>query len=112
MRQNIKRFREQNIKEKQQKKYLQVQNNGNKKKKKTRTIYEFFKDYSKEEIDEMLTTLNEEEKDLIAIRYGKDLNNPISTKLTKDQIYKFYGLLVPKMKRLLNKFAKKKSLKI
>ena len=65
------------------------------------TIYEYFKDYTKEQVDEMLTKLTDEEKTLLTIRYGEDLNNPVSTKLSKEQAYKFYKLLIPKMKRLL-----------
>ncbi len=66
------------------------------------TIYEYFKDYTKEQVDEMLTRLTDEERALVTIRYGEDLNNPVSTKLSKEQINKFYGSLVPKMKRLLS----------
>lgn len=65
------------------------------------TIYQYFKDYTKEQVDEMLEKLSEEEKSLITIRYGEDLNNPLSEKLNKEQYAKFYGSLVPKMKRLL-----------
>ena len=66
------------------------------------TIYEYFRDYTKEQVDVMLTKLTEEEKELLIIRYGKDLNHPVSTKLTKEQTNKFYGILVPKMRRLLS----------
>lgn len=77
---------------------------------KLKTIYEYFKDYTKEQVDEMLTKLTEEEKSLIRVRYGEDLNNPVPTKLTKKQMDKFYGSLVPKMKRLLsNPLGKKRS---
>ena len=41
------------------------------------TIYKYFKDYSKEQINEMLEKLTEEEKALITLRYGSDLNNPV-----------------------------------
>lgn len=69
--------------------------------KKLQTIYEYFNNYTKEQVNEMLSKLNEEEKELITIRYGKDLDNPISTILTQEQTNKFYGTLVPKMRRLL-----------
>ena len=58
---------------------------------KLQSIYEYFKNYTKEQIDEKLIT----------IRYGKDLNNPVSSKLTNKQTNKFYGTLLPKMKKLL-----------
>ena len=65
------------------------------------TIYEYFKDYTREQVDEMLSKLSEDEKALITLRYGEDLDNPVSGKLNKEETNKFYGSLVPKMKRLL-----------
>lgn len=82
---------------------------------KLQTIYQYFKDYTREQVDQMLSKLTEEERALITLRYGEDLDNPLSVKLTKEQTHKFYGSLVPKMKRLLNnpnKEKKKKSRKI
>ena len=66
------------------------------------TIYEYFGSYTKEQVDAMLEKLTEEEKGLITLRYGEDLNNPTAGKLTKEQTNKFYGSLIPKMKRLLS----------
>ena len=74
---------------------------GKKMARELQTIYQYFKDYTKEQVDAMLEKLSEEEKALITIRYGEDLNNPVSSKLTKEQTDKFYGSLIPKMKRLL-----------
>lgn len=68
---------------------------------KLQTIYEYFKNYTREQINEMLTKLTEEESTLVTTRYGENLDNLVSTKLTKEQTHKFYGTLVPKMKRLL-----------
>ncbi len=68
---------------------------------KLQTIYEYFKNYTKEQVNDMLTKLTDEEKALVTIRYGEDLNNPVSAKLSKEERDKFYGSLVPKMKRLL-----------
>ena len=65
------------------------------------TIYQYFGSYTKEQVDAMLEKLSEEEKALITIRYGKDLNNPVFGKLNKEQRDKFYGSLIPTMKRLL-----------
>ena len=72
-----------------------------KEKKKLKTIYEYFSDYTKEQIDEVLNTLNDNEKQLIYLRFGNDLNYPQLSELTLDKKDKFYGLLVPKMRRLL-----------
>ncbi len=68
---------------------------------KLQTIYQYFSDYTKEQIDEMITKLTDTERELLRIRYGEDLNNPTPSKLTKEQTNQFYGSLVPKMKRLL-----------
>lgn len=67
--------------------------------KKVKTIYEYLG--AKEEVDALLLKLSDEERDLITLRYGEDLENPVPGKLTKEQIEKFYGSLIPKMKRML-----------
>lgn len=70
--------------------------------KKLQTIYEYLKEYTREEIDAMLSKLTEEEKSLIKLRYGEDLDNPVaSSTWGKEETNKFYGSLIPKMKRLL-----------
>ena len=103
--QNIKEFREKynesNIKYKKFLKRTQ-ERNSEEEMSRLQTIYEYFKNYTKEQVDEMLTKLTDEEKALVTIRYGEDLNNPVSTKLSKEQIDKFYGSLLPKMKRMLS----------
>lgn len=68
---------------------------------KLQTIYQYFEDYTREQVNEMLSKLTEEEIALITLRYGEDLDNPVSRKLTKDQTNKFYKVLIPKMKKLL-----------
>lgn len=69
---------------------------------KLKSIYEYLKDFTKEEIDLVINQLNDEEKELLKIRYGEDLSNPVQRTLTTIQYNKFYGNLVPKMKRLLH----------
>lgn len=88
-------------KEKNNSKTKAKEEGGKKMARELQTIYQYFKDYTKEQVDAMLEKLSEEEKALIRIRYGEDLNNPVSGKLDKEQYAKFYGSLVPKMKRLL-----------
>ena len=66
------------------------------------TIYEYFGSYTKEQVDAMLEKLTAEEKGLITLRYGEDLNNPTSGKLSKEETNKFYGSLIPKMKKMLS----------
>ena len=52
------------------------------------------------QIEKFALLTAEEEKTLITLRYGEDLNNPVSSKLSKEQITKFYGSLIPKIKKL------------
>ena len=90
----------------QEDKDAQKESKPTEKKRKLQTIYEYFNTYTKEQVDEMLGKLTEEERALITLRYGEDLNNPVPGKLSKDENYKFYYLLVPKMKRLLARLKK------
>ena len=66
-----------------------------------KTIYEYFKNYSREEVDKVLSTLSEESLELIRIRYGDDLTVPVNNKLTEEQRKKFYGSVMAQIKRLL-----------
>ena len=68
---------------------------------KLQTIYQYFDNYTREQVDEMLTKLTDEEIELVRLRYGDDLDNPVSTKLTRGQVNKFYRTLISKMKKLL-----------
>lgn len=78
------------------------------KRKKLQTIYEYLKEYTREEIDEMLSKLTDEEIHLIELRYGDDLDNPVtSSTWGKEETRKFYGSLIPKMKRSLYNQSKK-----
>ena len=66
-----------------------------------KTIYQFFEDYSKEEIDLVLEELSVEDKELLKIRYGNDLENPKISKLDTLQSNKFYSVLIPRIKKKL-----------
>lgn len=69
---------------------------------KLKSIYEYLSDYSKEEIDSALSKLSFQEKVLLTDRYGSDLDNPISSNgFTHEKSVKFYGSLIPKIKKLL-----------
>ena len=66
------------------------------------SIYEYFSDYSKEKIDEMLTKLNEEGLKLLKIKFGDNLENFRKRVIwdNKEDAQK-YVYLHSKMKRLL-----------
>lgn len=81
-----------------------------------KTIYKYFNAYSKQKIDSVIAELSEEERNLITKRYGNDLNKPVETSLTKEEYAKFYGGVIPKIRRRLEgiqpKISKKKEEKI
>lgn len=71
---------------------------------KIKSVYELFSDYTMEEVNEGISSLSEEERLLIKLRYGDDLSNPvISDNWNTEMKNKYYGRLVPKMRRLLLK---------
>lgn len=78
---------------------------------KLKTIYDYFSSYTKEQVDEMLEKITEEERTLITLRYGEDLNNPTPGKLSKKETNKFYRTLIPKMKRILSNLNDEKTKK-
>lgn len=66
-----------------------------------KSIYEHFKDYSKEQIDEVISNLSDIEKELIIYKYGSDYESPTYTTLDKTNRCRFTRL-VNKMRNLLN----------
>ncbi len=81
-----------------------IRRNLNGKKKytyKMKTIFEIFNEYSKKEVEEVIKSLNENDKHTLFLRYGEDLENPIDTYWDKKYNSKFYGSLLPFMKKKL-----------
>ena len=61
----------------------------------------------------MLSQLNEDEKELMRMRYGDDLEHPVTdSSWSKKSSYNFYHSLVPKMKRALQNNRKNNKPKI
>ena len=79
--------------------------------KKVQTLYEYLKEYTREEIDLVLNGLEEEDKELIRLRYGDDLDNPSARQLNKEETHKFYGRLIPRIKTKLKQARKAKPTK-
>lgn len=79
---------------------------------KLKTIYEYFSDYSREEIDYVLNELDDSSKELIYARYGSDLDNPVSVSLGEKETAKFYNSLIPRIRKKLDrvKFVDKKEI--
>jgi len=69
---------------------------------KLKTIYEQFDSYSKDEVNAVIEKLCDFDKKVIACRYGNDLENPqISENWNTTLGREFYGVVIPKIKRLL-----------
>ena len=67
-----------------------------------KSIYEYFDDFGREDVDSVLDGLNEFEKRLVFLRYGEDLDNPVSTDaFGEEETKKFYGSLIPRMRKKL-----------
>lgn len=106
--QTLKRFRERYRRDRTTYK-IYLRNDGRSKRflksnemSKVETIYQYFENYTKEQINEMLKKLTAEEKELVKIRYGEFLNYPKSAILTDEEAYQYYDVLVPKMKKILD----------
>ena len=78
---------------------------------KIQTIYQYFSNYTRKQVDEMLSMLSDEEKELIRLRYGDDLDHPNDSRLSQDNSYKFYSLLRPRMKKILANMTRDKKYK-
>ena len=81
--------------------YYKKAEEKNKSKNITPSIYEYFRTYSKAEVDSVLSGLSEEELTLVKSRYGNDLNAYNDNVLNKEEASKFYCEIVPKMKKKL-----------
>ena len=79
---------------------------------KVQTIYEYFENfnYTRRQVNKMLKKLNDEDKILLRLRYGQDLDNPVLGPITYNEVHKFYMELLPKMKNILLDISGKKVL--
>ena len=63
------------------------------------TIYIFFDGYPKEDVDGVIKDLNEYDKNILFLRYGKDLEHPVrSENWTEEHRNYFFNELIPRMK--------------
>ena len=68
------------------------------------TIYEYFSDYTEEQVNNVIYGLSVDEILVIKSRFGNDLHNPSSqSDWGKENSNKYYGSIIPKMKRRLVK---------
>lgn len=94
----LKEFRDLEEKKKRKKK---VYPKTGKKGKYLQSIYEYFDEFDKMTIDSVISTLNPDERSLLTLRYGDDLENPVSHGLSKRDASRFYGSLMPQMRKKL-----------
>lgn len=64
---------------------------------KPKTIYELLSDFTKEEIDEAINHLSDEDKEIIKLKYNKESES----KLTTSQKNRFYQTIIPRLKSYL-----------
>ena len=74
------------------------------------TIYEFFNKYTLQQISYVLSKLTDEEMNLIYLRYGQDLNIPVSIPSWNIELTEFYNLLWKINKTLSSSRLRKKRL--
>lgn len=65
-----------------------------------RTIYSYFKDYQEIEVNYAISILPEEYKNIIYLKFGKDLNHP-NRQLSMSKERKFYNEILPKLAEIL-----------
>ena len=73
-----------------------------------KTIYDYFENYSKEEVDTMFSMLEPWEKDIVIKRYGNDFTKEFKSILKDDAKNSFYYKVFPKMKSLIKKIHNEK----
>ena len=66
---------------------------------KIQSIYEIEKRCSKEELNNIIESLDQTDKDLIRLRYGSNLENPVTTNMTPEERNDFYNKVIPKIRR-------------
>lgn len=66
-----------------------------------KNIYEIFDNYNEKQIDEVIELLSLSDRELLKLRFGTNLHSPDLTNSTDEIRYKFYKLLVPKMRKEL-----------
>lgn len=67
-----------------------------------KTIYDYFKDYSISQIDYAISYLNDESKDILTMKFGGDLKNPVIGRISSIQERKFYNKVLPRLTRILD----------
>ena len=92
------------IKESENKVLRKKRNNRRRTANDLKSIYSYFKEYEKEQIQEVIQELDEKSVELLHKRYGEDFDNPIYSSLSnKDRAYLYSSIFV-RIKRHLRKY--------
>ena len=68
---------------------------------KVTSIYVYFEDYSKDEVKAAITTLSEDDQELVRFRFGPDIDNPTPSPITTAQYNRIYSFIIPRLRREL-----------
>ncbi len=67
----------------------------------SKSLYEFFRNYTKEQVDEVLKKLDDKDLELLYLHFGENFDKRTQSRLSAEQFNAFYDYLVPKMNSLL-----------
>ena len=78
-----------------------ISNNALLRKNISKTIYDYNKKYAYSEVNYAISLLPEDYKNILYIKFGKDLKHPIKGQLSMIQERKFYEKILPKLNEIL-----------
>lgn len=88
----------------------EVDNNEFVRKSIIKTIYDYFNDYSFSQVDYAINYLSDECKDILTMKFGGDLKNPVKGRISSIQERKFYNKVLPRLTRILDMIYPKNTL--
>lgn len=68
----------------------------------SKTIYDYFQNNTKEEVDKAISLLNDNDKEIIFLKYGADLNNPVTSSEWNSYYSHRFNDVVKKISKILN----------
>lgn len=68
-----------------------------------KTIYEYFSDYTKEQVDEVIEMLSDKEKASAILRVDPNCDDMTRRKILRTENNYYYNVVIPKMKRIMNR---------
>lgn len=88
---------------KKEKKKMETKEKKKRNNKNQNTIYTYFEEYTKEEIDKAIKELKPELYTILVCRFGGVLENPKPSSLSKNEYTKYYQTVLPNLKKILKK---------